>query len=114
VVTSRDVAEEIPPMPSYTDALRGYAFPVLKRDGFKCRYCGLDGRESFSAWLSLSWDHLLPKGHPRRDDEEFIVASCMFCNVADNQYFVQAKERKLRFDDLTGHGQTTGRRRPGR
>lgn len=30
-------------MPGFTDALRGYAFAVHKRDGFKCRYCGLDG-----------------------------------------------------------------------
>ena len=45
-------------MPAYTDALRGYAFEVIKRDGFRCRYCGLDERASFSNWLSLSWDHL--------------------------------------------------------
>ena len=55
-------------MPGFTDALRGYAFPVHQRDGFKCRYCGLDGTQSFANWLSLSWDHLLPKDHPNRDN----------------------------------------------
>jgi hypothetical protein len=28
----------------FGDALRGYAHLVVKRDGFVCRYCGLDGK----------------------------------------------------------------------
>lgn len=88
-------------MAGFTDAIRGYAFPIHKRDNFTCRYCGLDGTESFANWLSLSWDHLLPKGHPKRDDSEFIVTACMFCNTADNHYFDQAQKRGLRFDGLT-------------
>ncbi len=88
-------------MPGFTDALRGYAFPVHKRDGFKCRYCGLDGTLSLANWLSLSWDHLLPKGYPSRDNLDYIVTACMFCNTADNRYFDQAEKRGLRFDGLT-------------
>ena len=88
-------------MPTYTDALRGYAFEVLKRDGFRCRYCGLDGTIAFSNWLALSWDHLLPKGHPKRDDPEFIVAACSFCNWADNRYFELAVNRGLKLDGLS-------------
>ena len=86
---------------AYSDALRGYAYAVLKRDGFKCCYCGLDGMTSFDRWLCLSWDHLLPKGHPERDNEDYIVAACLFCNVADNQYFRHAEKRGLVFDGLT-------------
>ena len=70
--------------PKFTDSLRGYAHEVLKRDGFTCRYCGLDGT-IWPNWLYLSWDHLLPKGHPQRDDPRFIVAACFFCNVACNR-----------------------------
>jgi len=88
-------------MPSFNDALRGYAHAVLKRDHFRCQYCGLDGSTSFSAWLSLSWDHLLPKGHHERDNPDFIVAACMFCNTADNHYFQHAERRGLRFDGLS-------------
>jgi hypothetical protein len=88
-------------MAKYDDALRGYAHEVLKRDDFKCRYCGADGRKSFETWLTLSWDHLLPKGHPDRDNPDFIVASCNFCNVADNHYFEHAEERELHFDGMT-------------
>ena len=51
-------------MPKFTDALRGYAFETLKRDGFKCRYSGHDGTASFANWFALSEDHLLPKDHP--------------------------------------------------
>ncbi len=88
-------------MAGFTDALRGYAFPVHKRDNFRCRYCGLDGTQSFANWLSLSWDHLLPKGHPNRDNLDYIVTACMFCNTADNRYFEQAARRGLTFDGLT-------------
>jgi hypothetical protein len=88
-------------MTKYTDALRGYAFNVHRRDHFRCRYCGLDGTRSFSAWLSLSWDHLLPQWHPDRDNPDFIVTACTFCNEADNRYFDLADERGLKFDGMT-------------
>jgi hypothetical protein len=88
-------------MVSFTDALRGYALPIHQRDNFTCRYCGLDGRSSFAAWLGLSEDHLLPKGHPSRDDPRFRVTACQFCNVADNQYFALAERRGIRLEGLT-------------
>jgi hypothetical protein len=71
--------------PKFSDsALMGYAHLVLKRDGFICRYCGLDGTV-WPNWLYLSWDHLLPKGHSQRDDPAFIVAACLFCNTSCNR-----------------------------
>lgn len=88
-------------MAKYDDALRGYARDIHQRDNFTCRYCGLDGKTSFAAWLALSWDHLLPKGHPLRDVPEYIVTACNFCNTADNRYFDLALKRGLSFDGLT-------------
>jgi len=85
----------------FDDALRGYAYPIHRRDGFRCRYCGLDGTKSLASWLSLHWDHLLPKGHPHRDNPDYIVTACMFCNVADNRYFDLAEKRGLRLDGLS-------------
>ena len=70
---------------AFNDALRGYAHPVIRRDGFRCVYCGLDGTSALSNWLHLSWDHLLPKGHSSRDDERFLVAACRFCNEVHNR-----------------------------
>lgn len=88
-------------MATFTDALRGYAFQVHKRDDFKCRYCGADGTKSFGTWLTLAWDHLLPKGHHNRNNPDYIVTACNFCNTADNRYFEQAEKRGLRLDGLT-------------
>ena len=88
-------------MAKYPDSLRGYAFKVHERDGFICRYCGADGNKSFDTWLTLSWDHLLPKGHPDRDDFNFIVTACNFCNTANNRYFEKAKKEGLKFDGMT-------------
>jgi hypothetical protein len=105
------MAEEVADVPKFNDALRGYAHAVLERDGFTCRYCGLDGTASFDNWLALSWDHLLPKGHPQRDNPEFIVAACNFCNGADNHYFEHAAERELTFDGLS-RDQLVEQRRP--
>jgi len=63
--------------------------------------CGADGTQYFDTWLSLSWDHLLPKGHPNRDNPDYIVAACNFCNTADNHFFEHAEKRGLKFDGLT-------------
>lgn len=84
-------------MAKFNDSLRGYSFEILKRDHFICRYCGVDGTKSFETWLTLSWDHLLPKGHPDRDNLEFIVTACQFCNTAANRYFDQAEKHNLIF-----------------
>lgn len=88
-------------MAKFTDSLRGYASKILERDAYTCRYCGANGSKSFEVWLTLSRDHLLPKGHPNRDNPGFIVAACNFCNTADNRYFDQAEQRGLKFDGMT-------------
>ena len=88
-------------MSSFDDSLRGYSFKIHRRDNFICQYCGIDGRQSFDSWLTLTSDHLLPKGHPGRDNPEYIVTACSFCNTADNRYFDHAKELGLVFDGKT-------------
>ncbi len=86
-------------MPKHVDSLRGYAFNIHQRDHFRCRYCKLDGTKSFEGWLSLSLDHLLPHGDLKRENPEYIVTACIFCNNADNRYFDQADTRGLRFEN---------------
>ncbi|MBA3871493.1 MAG: hypothetical protein H0X30_20300 [Anaerolineae bacterium] len=77
-------------MTSFDDSLRGYSSEIHQRDNYTCRYCGADGKTSFATWLTLSSDHLLPKGHPERDNPKYIVTACGFCNAADNRYFDKA------------------------
>ena len=88
-------------MNGFTDSLRGYGFKIHQRDQFKCRYCGADGTQSFGTWLTFSCDHLLPKGHPNRDNPDYIVTACQFCNTADNRYFDYAQQRGLDFEGKT-------------
>ena len=71
-------------VPKYGDSLRGYAYPIHKRDGFRCVYCGWDGNQ-WPNWLFLSWDHLLPPGHADRNKCEFIVTACRLCNELHNR-----------------------------
>lgn len=85
----------------YDDSLRGYSYAIHQRDQFKCRYCGADGTKSFDTWLTLSSEHLLPKWHPNRNNLDYIVTACIFCNTADNHYFKHAEKRGLKFDGLT-------------
>ena len=85
----------------FTDSLRGYSFESHKRDDFKCVYCGLDGSVSFSNWIRLSQEHLLPKWHDKRDNPEYIVTACRFCNEAENRYFEKADELGLIFDNMS-------------
>lgn len=68
-------------------SLTGYSTEIFKRDGYRCRYCGLDGSLSFSNWLSLCGDHLLDESHPQTEEEEYIVSSCQFCNGVNNRHF---------------------------
>jgi 5-methylcytosine-specific restriction endonuclease McrA len=88
-------------MKSFTDSLRGYGFAIHQRDNFKCRYCGVDGSKSFETWITLSCDHLLPNGHPNRENPDYIVTACGFCNTADNRYFDKAEKLGLIFDGKT-------------
>jgi hypothetical protein len=84
----------------FTDSLRGYGFEIHRRDGFRCQYCGWDG-SIWPNWLFLSVDHLLPKDHRDRENSEFKVTACFFCNVADNHYFQRADERNMSFEGRT-------------
>src|SRR5258708_1013005 len=88
-------------MTNFSDSLRGYGAEIYRRDNYKCRYCGADGSKSFETWLTLSCDHLLPKWHPDRENPNYIVTACNFCNTADNRYFDKAEKLGLIFEGKT-------------
>lgn len=50
-------------------------FEILKRDGFKCRYCGKPAAER-----ELRVDHVTPVALGGRDEPSNLVASCEPCN----------------------------------
>lgn len=51
-------------------------FEVLKRDGFRCRYCGAQG---FDAILHV--DHVIPSSEGGTGDPANLVAACSNCNL---------------------------------
>ena len=65
--------------PRYGDSLRGYGYEVMLRDGFRCVYCGYDGRD-FPNWLQLTVDHVVPSHQGGSGDETNLVAVCHACN----------------------------------
>ncbi|RPI73909.1 MAG: HNH endonuclease [Ignavibacteriales bacterium] len=46
---------------------------VLRRDGFKCVYCGRSD-------LPLTIDHIIPKAQGGNDSWENLISACTFCN----------------------------------
>lgn len=50
-------------------------FDVLKRDGFKCQYCGNDGNS-----VSLEVDHIVAVANGGSDDEGNLITACFNCN----------------------------------
>jgi len=68
---------------------------IKQRDSWVCKYCGLDGKESFANWRALTDDHLLPHGHPLRDDAAYCVTACGSCNMKLNQFFKSAEGQAI-------------------
>ena len=50
-------------------------FRVLRRDGFKCRYCGQSPPR-----VALEVDHVIPVARGGRDEMRNLVAACFQCN----------------------------------
>jgi hypothetical protein len=88
-------------MYGFKDVLRGYGYEVMKRDEFRCQYCGLDGLASFDAWLSLVRQYLLPKGDPDRENPEFIVTVCHNCAVTDTRHFERSASQAITYSGKT-------------
>src|SRR5271170_5927778 len=53
---------------------------ILERDGYRCRYCGLDGKASFENALVMSVDFVVPRARKGKKDPANLVACCRPCN----------------------------------
>lgn len=51
-------------------------FEILKRDGFRCRYCGKSGTAS-----QLQVDHVTPRSKGGTNDPSNLIAACVECNA---------------------------------
>lgn len=50
-------------------------FEVLKRDGFRCQYCGLTAKDT-----QLHADHIVPRCEGGKDEARNLVTACKDCN----------------------------------
>ncbi len=64
-------------------------FLVLRRDGFRCVYCG----RAATGGLVLHVDHVIPKSTGGLDAEENLVTSCSDCNLGKAATFLEPLER---------------------
>ena len=66
--------------------LLGWGRPILERDNFVCKYCGLDGKTDFRIWMQFSIDHVIPKKKSNgANTDNNMVACCRSCNSVTSQ-----------------------------
>ena len=69
---------------------------ILKRDQYRCQYCGLDGSASFENALAMSVDFVIPRARKGKKDPGNLVACCRPCNMIKGtriyRSFDEAKE----------------------
>lgn len=79
-----------------TPLTRAEGLRILKRDHFRCRYCGLDGKASFENALVMSVDFVTPRAHKGKKDPTNLVTCCRPCNMIKGtrvyKNFNEAKE----------------------
>lgn len=66
-------------------------FRILRRDGFRCRYCGV-----VSAVALLAVDHVIPVSRGGTDDDDNLVAACIPCNAGKSDKPLTAPAPALR------------------
>lgn len=66
---------------------------ILERDGYRCRYCGLDGAASFENALVMTVDFIVPRARKGKKDPNNLVACCWACNT------IKGKRVYKDFDD---------------
>lgn len=70
---------------------------ILERDQYRCRYCGLDGNESFENALAMSVDFVMPRARKGKKDPQNLVACCRTCNT------IKGKRVYKNFEDAKTH-----------
>jgi 5-methylcytosine-specific restriction endonuclease McrA len=73
---------------------------ILKRDQYRCQYCGLDGMANFENSLIMTVDFVIPRARKGKKDAKNLVAACRPCNVLKGERayssFEEAKEHVLK------------------
>lgn len=62
-------------------------FEILKRDNFKCTYCGYGAKDG----RKLHVDHIIPRSQGGTDSFENLTTSCQECNLGKRDRFLDDK-----------------------
>ncbi len=54
---------------------------ILKRDHYRCQYCGLDGSTSFENYLVMTVDFVVPRARGGKKESRNLVTACRPCNL---------------------------------
>ncbi|MGC8793447.1 MAG: HNH endonuclease [Bryobacteraceae bacterium] len=54
---------------------------ILKRDHYRCQYCGLDGSASFENYLVMTVDFVIPRAKGGKKEPRNLVTACRPCNL---------------------------------
>jgi 5-methylcytosine-specific restriction endonuclease McrA len=54
---------------------------ILERDGYRCRYCGLDGMADFDSSLAMTVDFVVPRARQGKKSAANLVTACRPCNL---------------------------------
>lgn len=76
VSKARRMAWRAPEKADPTGLPRWLRFEILKRDHFRCTYCGAAGRDG----ATLEVDHIKPKAAGGTDEPKNLTMSCESCN----------------------------------
>lgn len=61
-------------------------FEILKRDGFRCHYCGITAMSE-----ALEVDHIVPVSKGGTDDQVNLITSCCACNGGKSNILLEDK-----------------------
>jgi len=64
-------------------------FEILKRDNFKCQYCGRNVKED---GVKLQIDHIQPKNKGGTDNPENLITSCFECNLGKSDVLLENRK----------------------
>lgn len=71
-------------------------FEILKRDGFKCQYCGKTWKD-----VTLEVDHIIAKSKGGTDDVDNLITCCRECNMWKGARPLESPELwKSKFEDV--------------
>jgi 5-methylcytosine-specific restriction endonuclease McrA len=82
-------------------------FEVFRRDKFRCRYCGFDGR-TFEGFKFLVCDHFKPRRLGGDDELRNLVTACMACNFyKGGRYYRTIREARKDIQQMWSQYQKT-------